>query len=322
MPHPRFDRSRLSLRPLAERRHDLSIEALLTLDHPAQSDAASVALAERIVTAREQGAAVVLLIGAHVLRSGLQRFLIEWLRRGWVTHLGMNGGAAIHDFELALAGGTTESVPRYLSAGQFGLWHETGRLNDVARDAARLDLGFGEAIGRELLRGSYPHVELSVLAQACRLGVPATVHVGIGYDIVHQHPSCDGGAIGQASYTDFLVLAHAFERLQGGVLLNAGSAVMGPEVALKALAMVRNVAREQGQRIDRFTTAVFDLQELPRDVAVEPSRDDPRYYFRPYKTLLSRVVADGGESHYVRGLHRETLPRLHRALSERGQAVG
>src|SRR5205085_6130973 len=216
----------------------------------------------------------------------------------------------IHDWEFALVGATTESVARYVSTGEFGLWHETGRINDAIRAGAAAGLGLGEAIGRAILDGDFPHKSVSVLAAAARLNVPVTVHVGVGYDILHEHPNCDGAALGQTSYRDFLTFAATVERLEGGVLLNFGSAVMGPEVYLKALAMARNVAHQHGRRIARFTTAVFDLLPLDGNLRTAAAKTDPRYYYRPWKTILARTVADGGESYYVQGDHRATIPAL------------
>ena len=315
---PRFDRSRLVLEPLAERDHDLDLSVMIGLGDPAPpfEDRALPILAERIVEAKTRGASTILVLGGHVIRAGVAAQLIDLMKRGYVTHLAMNGGAAIHDYELALVGATTENVARYVREGRFGLWQETGDVNDAAKEAATHGIGLGEALGRMIDRRGLPHREHSVLAAAHRLGVPATVHVGIGYDIVHEHPSCDGAAVGAASYCDFLVFAHSVEGLEGGVLLNIGSAVMGPEIYLKALAMARNVAHQEGRVITHITTAVFDLQDLG-DVSREAAKDDPRYYFRPFKTILLRTVADGGESHYVRGPHRATIPALH-ALVTRG----
>jgi hypothetical protein len=312
VPFPTFDRRLLRLQPLSRREHGMDLRSVLALGAPAPPFAhpALATLADRILAAREAGRPILLLMGAHVLRAGVSRHLIDLCARGLVTHVGMNGGAAIHDFELALAGATTESVARYLSTGEFGLWEETGRLNDVAASAAREGIGFGEALGRTIAAGGFPHADESVLAAAHRLGLPATVHLGVGHDIVHEHPGCDGAAIGAASYTDFLVLAHTVSRLEGGVLLNVGTAVMGPEVFMKALAMARNVAHARGESIRAFAAAVFDLVDLPADTAAEASRDDPRYYYRPWKTVLCRSVADGGESFYVKGDHRATIPAL------------
>jgi hypothetical protein len=182
-------------------------------------------------------------------------------------------------------------------------------------------VGLGEAIGRAILEGDFPHKDLSVLAAGVRLGVPVTVHVGIGYDIIHEHPNCDGAALGQLSYQDFLVFAKSVENLEGGVLLNFGSAVMGPEVYLKALAMARNVAHQEGREIRRFTTAAFDLVPLDDDFHREAPKTDPRYYYRPWKTILVRTVADGGESFYVQGDHRATVPALWRQVMAAGGPV-
>jgi hypothetical protein len=321
MPFPQFDRSRLRVRPLSERRHDLTLEHILALDAvlPAFAHPAIDVLGTRLAGAKRERAARVLMMGAHVLRAGVQRHLIDLLERGLIDHVAMNGAGPIHDWELTMIGATTESVARYVSTGEFGLWSETGRMNDVIRAAAVDGLGLGEAIGRAILEGDFPHKSVSVLAAAARLGVPVTVHVGVGYDILHEHPNCDGAALGQTSYQDFLTFAATIERLQGGVLLNFGSAVMGPEVYLKALAMARNVAHQDGRRIARFTTAVFDLLPLDGDLRAEAPKSDPRYYYRPWKTILARTVADGGESFYVRGDHRATVPALRlAALKARG----
>lgn len=314
MPFPQFDRSRLRVQPLAQREHDLGLTNVLPLDadtaftHPAID-----ILGERLRTARANGAARMLVMGAHVLRAGVQRHLIDLMERGLIDHIAMNGAGPIHDWEMARIGATTESVARYVRTGEFGLWAETGELNDVIRSGARDGIGMGEAIGRAIASRGFPHVDLSVLAAGVRLGVPITVHIGVGYDIIHEHPNCDGAALGQTSYADFLVFAETCRRLEGGVMLNFGSAVMGPEVYLKALTMARNVAHQDGQQIARFTTAVFDLIPLDGDTRAQAPKTDPRYYYRPWKTILVRTVADGGESHYVQGDHRETIVALRRA---------
>jgi hypothetical protein len=311
-----FDRSRLVLRPLAERAHDLRLDHWLGLDDPAPEFAHPqlAELARRLAAARRAGAARILMMGAHVVRAGVSRHLIDLLERGALDHLALNGAGAIHDYELARIGATTESVARYIQTGEFGLWRETGELNDWIAQAARLELGLGENVGRRIAESGFPHRDLSVLAAAWRLSVPATVHPGIGYDILHEHPNCDGAALGAAGYRDFLILARTVERLEGGVLLSFGSAVMAPEVYLKALAMARNVARGEGRAIRRFTTAVFDLVPIRGDIHSTLDKSDPGYYFRPHKTILVRTVADGGESFYFCGDHRATLPALRRAF--------
>lgn len=317
MPYPLFDRSRLKLRPLADRVHDLSLETFYALSDPVPPyDAPGFdTLAQRIATAYRNRRPVILMMGAHVIRAGVSRFIIDLMERRVLSHIAMNGAGPIHDFELALIGKTTESVAHYIRLGQFGLWEETGRLNEAAKVAYREGIGFGEAIGRMIAEGDFPFKDISVFAAGYRLHVPVTVHIGIGYDIIHEHPNCDGAALGAASYTDFLVFAHTVSRLEGGVMMAFGSAVMAPEVYLKALSMARNVAHQEGREIKHFTTAVFDLIPLEGDLHHEAPKTDPRYYYRPWKTILVRTVADGGESFYFCGDHRVTFPNLyHRIL--------
>jgi hypothetical protein len=315
MPFPAFDRSRLKIKPLAQREHDLDLSVILPLDAPPPGFAhlAIPVLGQRLAAAKKQDRARILLMGAHVIRAGVSRYLIDLMERGLISLIAMNGAGPIHDWEFALIGATTESVARYIRTGEFGLWQETGRVNDAIRQGARAGLGLGEALGRAILDGPFPHKDVSVLAAAARLGVPVTVHVGVGYDILHEHPNCDGAALGQTSYQDFLIFTQEVTRLEGGVALSFGSAVMGPEVYLKALSMARNVAHQEGKQIRRFTTGVFDLIPLDGDTRKQAPKTDPRYYYRPWKTILVRTVADGGESFYVAGDHRQTVPAVYHA---------
>jgi len=271
-------------------------------------------IASAIAKARLSDRAVVMLMGAHVIKQGLARFLIRMIEEGMITHLGTNGAGAIHDFETAMIGSTTESVAKYIFEGQFGLWKETGGLNDVAVMARKEQIGFGEMLGRTIQEGDFPRKDLSIFAAGYRAKVPCTVHVAIGQDIVHEHPNCDGEAIGWASYRDFLVFTQSVSRLEGGVFLNYGTAVMGPEVYLKALSMVRNVARPKGEDIRHFTTGVFDLAPLPDDMEKEPKKTEFAYYYRPLKTVLIRTVRDGGTSYYIRADHRHSVPNLYRMV--------
>lgn len=316
--YPQFDRSRLKIRPLHERQHDLFHSSLLELDdEPEPLDAKAMnnlaTLGARLVAARNRQSSVLMLMGAHVLRAGVQRPLIDLMERGLVTHIGMNGAGPIHDYELARIGATCESVARYIRTGEFGLWRETADINDVVRRGADTGLGLGESIGRAILESDFPHKATSVLAAGVRLGIPVTVHVGIGYDILHEHPNFDPASFGVASYRDFLTVCQTVDRLEGGVFLCAGSAVMGPEVFLKALAMARNVAHQEGRHIARFATAAFDLIPIDGDFHSEAPKSNPQYYYRPWKTILVRTVADGGESFYICGDHRQTIPLLRRA---------
>ena len=313
-----FDLAGIELSPLDERIHNLDRSVVRPLEpipcgHPGLEQTAG-ALAE----ARERGAARILMMGAHVLRSGVQRYLEDMMAQGLVSLVAVNGACAIHDFELALVGATTESVERYIREGQFGLWRETSQLNDIVSEAAVRGEPLGWAVGRTITEGAFPHKDISLFARAYELGVPVTVHVGIGQDIVCEHPNYDGGAWGRTSHLDFLRYAREAQRLEHGVVMNFGSAVMGPEVYLKALAMARNVAHQKGEEIRRLTTLVCDLHNLPEDFRSEPAKDSPGYYFRPWKTMLVRTVADGGASHYVRGDHSRTIPMLWTAC--RGQS--
>jgi hypothetical protein len=319
--YPAFDRSRLTLLPLSQRRHEIDLSFVLDVGAAPMpfehGDLATIAAA--MAQARQRQAAVLLMMGAHVIKQGLSRYVIDLIRRGWVSAVAMNGACAVHDYELARIGATSESVARYISEGQFGLWQETGGLNEIINESAPEGLGLGEALGRRIAGGKpseFPHKDVSIFAAAYECSVPATVHIGVGYDIVHEHPNFDGAAAGEASYRDFLIFAKAVENLEGGVVLCCGTAVMGPEVYLKALAMARNVAGQQGGKICHFTSAVFDLIPWGDNLHAEAPKDTPEYYYRPYKTVLVRTVRDGGRSFYVRGDHRATLPALHKLLGE------
>jgi hypothetical protein len=321
--YPLFNRQALQLWDLAKRGHELVAQQVLPLDaefepfeHPELPE-----LARLIVAARRAGRPVIAMLGGHPFKLGLSRYLIDLLERGLITHLATNGSGIIHDFELAASGGTSENVPKWIAAGQFGLWQQTSLLNQIIGMAAARGEGLGEGVGRFIEEQNLPHRALSVAAAGWRCGVPVTSHVSVGSDIIHAHPNCDGAALGAASYTDFLIFAHAAQDLEGGVFLNIGSAVTGPEVYLKALAMARNVARQHGQAIRDFTTAVFDLLPLPQGYrSGPPTKDHALYYYRPWKTILVRTVADGGRSYYFCGDHTRTIPTLWRELRQAVQS--
>jgi hypothetical protein len=315
-----FDRSVLEVRSLSQRRHDMDLSAV--------AEVAAVSgdrigeqirvVAGKIAAGKERGGSVIVMMGGHVIKSGMSRYVIDLMERGYISCAAVNGSVMIHDFELARIGGTTESVARYISEGQFGLWKETSQINDIINAAYEADSssGMGEAVGRHIAESDMPNKAVSVLAAGYRLGVPVTVHVGIGYDIIHEHANCSGAATGALSYNDFLRFVGVVQNLEGGVVMNFGSAVCAPEVYLKALSMARNAARLRGEKIAHFTTLVCDLVELPEDLSKEAPKDEPAYYFRPFKTMLIRTVADGGESFYVKAPHNETIPALWTALRE------
>lgn len=316
MPYPLFDRSQLLLKPLSDRINDLTIDVIMPLDEPVKYFESSglQIISQRISAARKKGAPVILFMGAHVLRRGNSNFINALIKSGMLTHIGVNGAFAIHDYEFARIGATTESVARYISEGQFGLWQETGDLNLIVNQGNRDGLGLGEAVGKAISESNFPYKNLSVFACAYQNQIPITVHISLGQDIIHEHPNFDGAAYGEASYRDFLIFTQSMLALEDGVFLNYGTAVMGPEVYLKALSMARNVAHQQGRKISHFTTGVFDLHDLDEDYHKETNKMSSNYYFRPYKTILVRTVMDGGESFYINGDHRITFPNLYHLI--------
>lgn len=300
--------------PLAQRPNLVHLADLVAPEAPAP-DFKSTELgevAEHVVIARRAGKPVIWMMGAHVIKSGLSRLLIDLLQRGLVTHIAGNGAVAIHDFELALIGETSEHVPTGLEDGTFGMSEETGALmHQAIQEGARDGLGYGAVMGRFMAEnaGLFPHRDVSVLYQAYALGVPATIHVTLGTDIIHQHPSVDFAAIGATSGLDFRLFTAALSDLDGGVFLNFGSAVTGPEVFLKALTIVRNL----GYTVERIVTANFDLLPLG-DYRAPVSTDEPLYYYRPRKNIINRPTSLGGRGYHITGDHKVTIPNLHHAV--------
>jgi Deoxyhypusine synthase len=245
-------------------------------------------LAERIVRAKQEQRVVLVGFGGHVIKTGLQPLLIDLMERGFVTAVCTNGSGALHDFEIAAVGHSSEDVGPGLSDGSWGMVHETAAaLNGAAARAAKEGTGLGAALGRSITEKRLPNAQLSVLAAASRLSLPATVHVALGTDTVHMHADADGAAIGQASLTDFRLLAAVVARLSGGVYLNIGSAVVLPEVFVKAL----NVARNLGHEVSGFATANMDFLR----------------HYRPRVNVLERP---GGEALELTGHHEINLPLL------------
>ncbi|MGI6691498.1 MAG: hypothetical protein ACOX63_11780 [Christensenellales bacterium] len=293
----------------------VSIDTLLTPgESPVQpwGDDSFDALCGRIVKARENGRPVVLSMGAHVIKCGLSRYLIRLMQEGLVTHLAGNGAGSIHDFELAYLGGTSEHVPTAIEDGSFGMWEETGRwMNEALQQGVEEDLGYGEALAVYIdrHRERFPHREDCVLYRAWQMGVPATYHVALGTDIIHQHPTVDFSVIGFASGEDFRIFCHTISQLDGGVYMNFGSGVIGPEVFLKALSIARNL----GFPTFDITTANFDLIALG-DFRASLSHDDPLYYYRPRKNIVNRPVSRGGMGWHFCGNHVDTIPNLWQRL--------
>ena len=323
MSYCKLDREQLKILPLSQREHKMTIADVYSLDAetPSYENENLPVIADRIVEAYRQGRQVIWMMGAHVMRRGNSRFIINLMERGVITHLATNGACAIHDFELALMGATLEDVERYIRDGKFGNWEETGRyLNEAIIRGYRDKVGFGEAVGRLIQENEggvhFPHREISMFAAAYRLEIPITVHKGIGYDIIDQHPSADYAAMGYTTGEDFLRFAHTVSQLEGGVFLNLGSAVMGPEVYLKTLSMARNIAAQRGEEIRHFTTANFDLIDFP-DFRDEGNPTEAHYYHRPKKTILVRTVKDGGDSYHISGDFDRTVPKMYRLVISR-----
>jgi len=310
-----IDIRKIQLQPLRKRQHDLDLMVIKPLSTKRDVDGTLVKVARKIVEAKQAGAATVFMMGAHILRSGVQRYIIDLLSRGYISCISTNGAGVIHDYEFSLIGATTECVAKYIRDGNFGMWTETGRINEIINKAFPDGPGLGEAVGRAILEGDFPYKDISLFAQAFKHNIPITVHVGIGFDIIHGHPNFDGAATGAASNKDFLTFAGIIRQIQNGVVMNFGSAVTAPEVFLKALSMARNIARQEGQSLNHFTTLVCDLLDLPSDYSVEAPKGSAAYYFRPWKTMLVRTVADGGTGYYVRGDHAETVPALWTAIN-------
>ena len=259
---------------------------------------------DAIVAAARRERAVVLMVGGHIVKTGLAPLLIDLMRRRVVTHVAMNGSASIHDFEIARFGGTSEDVATGLRDGSFGMADETGReMNAAFVRGMREREGMGETLARALAAddasGRLAHPELSVLLGAFRLGVPVTVHAALGAEIIHQHPSADGAAIGDTSHRDFRRLAHALLALDdGGVVLNLGSAVIMPEVFLKALTIARNL---HDGRPRRFVSCDLDMQR----------------HYRPRVNVVQRPTLDGGQGYEITGHHELMIPLLVWAVVDR-----
>ena len=257
-----------------------------------------VQVADDILAARKKNKPVILMMGAHVIKVGLSPVIVDLVKRQLITAVAMNSAAAIHDVETAMWGMTSEDVAENILDGKFGMAKETGELiNRTLSEAFReSDMGYGEALGRKLLDLNAPHV--SILTACYSGNVPITVHAAIGTDIIHQQPTMDGAATGELTFRDFRVLCEVCKDLMGGgVVLNVGSAVILPEVFLKALTVARNL----GAKARGFTTAVFDMN----------------IHYRPTMNVQLRPTQDGGRGYYVTGHHEIMIPLLAATIKAR-----
>jgi len=275
---------------------------MIPLDHGVKpQDADVTALARRIITAKNKGKKILVMIGGHVVKEGCSRIIIDLMKKGWIDHIAGNGAVSIHDFEVAMIGETSEDVPNGLVDGSFGMADETGRMMNYAiREAAKVGEGYGAAIAKLIGSENLSFKEESIVYNALLLELPVTFHVAIGGDIIHQHPCCDGAALGATSYLDFKLLTESVSLLQDGVVLNIGSAVLMPEVFLKALTIVRNL----GMKVGGFTTANFDFIDM----------------YRPRTRIVEWPKIVGATGFDIRGPHSETIPALHWALTDSPQS--
>jgi hypothetical protein len=252
----------------------------------------------RWASAVVQGKTVILAMGAHPVKVGLNPIIVDLLKRGIIGAVAMNGAGIIHDAELAMVGATSEDVAAEIGTGSFGMAEETGSfLNRAIAEGANRDEGLGRAVGALLLQERFPYNSLSILACACELGVPVTVHVAMGTDIIHVHPSADGAAVGKTSHLDFRIFAQLVSTLEGGVYINLGSAVIMPEVFLKALSLARNL----GHTVKDITTVNMDFVR----------------HYRPMTNVVNRPTLDGGKGFHLVGHHEIMFPMLAAAVIER-----
>lgn len=256
-------------------------------------------LIDKIVAAYQREKAVIVMMGGHVIKCGLSPLLIALIERGVITGIVFNGASSIHDFEIALIGETSEDVSEYLKTGQFGMWEETGSLmNKAIQNAADTGIGMGEALGKKLIEIEAPYNTYSLLATGIQHNIPITVHVAIGTDIIHQHPSANGAAIGETSFTDFRLLTQLVTELEdGGVVLNLGSAVILPEVFLKALTIARNL----GHTVSHFTAADFDMIQQ----------------YRAVENVVKRPTEMGGKGYTFTGHHELMIPLMVQSVLSR-----
>lgn len=250
-----------------------------------------------MVHATRSGKLILLGMGAHVIKVGLNPVILDLMDRGIIGGLAMNGAGIIHDTELAMVGHTSEDVAAQIGDGKFGMAEETGRfLNEAITEGAKHGDGLGSSIGRMLIKGKFPYNHYSLVAKAFEMDIPLTVHVAIGTDIIHFHPSVDGSATGKTSHTDFRIFARLVSELEGGVFVNLGSAVIIPEVFLKALSLARNL----GHKVKKFTTVNMDFIQ----------------HYRPMTNVVQRPTLEGGQGYSLLGHHEIMFPLLASAIIE------
>lgn len=312
-----LDTSNLKMYSAKDRINLVTVDGLMTpgvAPHKVYSADGFDELVERILIARKNERPVIWSFGAHVIKNNLSRYMIELIKMGVITHIASNGAGSIHDFELCYLGGTSEDVPTAIEDGSFGMWEETGAwMNGAISAGARDNIGYGEALGRYIAQNprKFPFRDDCVLYQCYIHDIPATYHIALGTDIIHQHPTCRMEDIGKCSGIDFKKMCASVSQLDGGVYLNFGSSVIGPEVFLKALSIARNL----GYPTFQITTANFDLTDLG-DFRKKIGYDDPNYYYRPRKNIVNRPTSMGGKGWHFVGNHLATIPTLYDKIME------
>lgn len=252
-------------------------------------------VAKNIVKAHREDKQIIFMFGAHLIKVGLSPYVINLMKRKIITHIAVNGAVSIHDFEIAMIGETSEDVAHYLNNGMFGMVEETGKLmNEALKEGAKQSLGYGQSIGKKINDLNLKHKEKSIFYWAYKLNIPITVHVAIGTDIIHQHPSCSGEALGKTSYLDFKIFSGSVSKLKNGVVLNIGSTVIMPETFLKALTVSRNLKYD----VKDFTAANFDMIK----------------HHRPTVNVVQRPVLKGGIGFNIIERHEKTVPTLYKEI--------
>lgn len=305
-----LDFSRVSTYPLEDRANKVALENFAAVHRAGGSvgsflDGLPLFLAagdlrlvvQAICAAVRNSRPVLLMMGAHPIKCGLNPLIVDFIRRGIISGVALNGAGAIHDFELAYQGETSEDVQKGLDDGSFGMVEETSRLMNAAlAEGVQRGSGGGHALGLAIREGSFKNRDLSIVLAGLEMNIPVTIHIAIGTDIIHQHPAADGATLGEASFRDFRLFAGAVAQLEGGVVLNVGSAVVMPEVFLKALTIARNL----GHTVSHFTTATFDMVRQ----------------YRSTENVMRRPTHLGGQGFYLVGHHEIMLPLLFAAVTE------
>jgi hypothetical protein len=305
--HKEIDLGKIKPEPISKRKNKVSLKDFASVEGDASfksfwdslpnilAAAEIKKVVKAIKTARAKNKPVIWLMGAHVIKVGLSPMIIDLMKRGYVSAIGLNGAGAIHDAEIAMIGGTSEDVAAGIKAGAFGMSAETSAFINEAVNVGVIDnLGFGEAVGARILADKLPHADKSLLASASKLGIPATIHIAVGTDIVHIHPSFDAACAGEASHRDFRIMAEMISNVSGGVIMNVGSAVILPLIVEKSLSVARNIGRD----VKKFTGVNLDFIQ----------------HYRSNLNPVSRARELGGDGVSITGHHELLIPIIYWAL--------